>query len=130
VPGPLDDFYGLVGCALEAASPIVALAGCEALLEVGGPRAGAMARSVLDRSEPEVLRAAIACIAVHGGSEDWPHVVELVGHPDWSVRAEAVQTLADRGVRRALPWLLRRLDAERDEFVRGVLLRAAHRLEE
>jgi hypothetical protein len=37
--------------------------------------------------------------------------------------------LAERGVRRAVPALLRRLEDERDEFVREALLRALERLE-
>ncbi|MBY0401175.1 HEAT repeat domain-containing protein, partial [Myxococcota bacterium] len=54
----------------------------------------------------------------------------LLPHPDWSVRAEAVQALAARRFRRALPDLLRRLEVEDDSYVREALLGAARRLEE
>jgi hypothetical protein len=37
--------------------------------------------------------------------------------------------LFERGVSRALPAILRRLDLEQDEFVRSVILRALERLE-
>ena len=40
------------------------------------------------------------------------------------MRAEAIQVLADRGMKRAVPAILRRLDLEQDEFVRTVTLRA------
>jgi HEAT repeat protein len=55
--------------------------------------------------------------------------VPLVSHPDWSVRAEAIQVLGDRGVVRAVPPILRRLETEQDEFVRDVILRVLKRLE-
>ena len=56
-------------------------------------------------------------------------LLPLVSHPDWSVRAEAIQTLADRGTAKAVPAILRRLETEQDEFVRTVTLRALERLE-
>ena len=45
------------------------------------------------------------------------------------MRAEAIQVLFERSVKRALPAILRRLDLEQDEFVRSVTLRALERLE-
>jgi HEAT repeat protein len=124
-----EEVHGMLRGALEA-DPIAAIAACEALWEFGGPLAGQLATSVLDREEPEVLRAAIACIAEHGDDADLSRLFELVSHPDWSVRAEVIQVFVDRGVRASLPTLLRRLGFEKDEFVRDQILRAARRLEE
>ena len=125
---PPEDVYPLIESALRGA-PIVALAGCEALIEVGGPRACELAATLLGREEPEVLRAAMACMAAHGSTEELERLGGLVSHPDWTVRADAVQVLTERGVRRALPELLRRIESEDDEFVRSLILRAAQRLE-
>jgi HEAT repeat protein len=124
-----DDAYGLIAAALEGA-PIVALAACETLFEIGGRRAGELAAPALMRPEAEVLRAAVACLAAHGSLEDLDRLEPLISHPDWSVRADAVEVLAARGVRRCLPALLRRLDGEEDGFVREAILRATRRLEE
>jgi HEAT repeat protein len=119
----------MIAVALEGA-PIVALAACETLLEMGGRRAGELAVPALMRPEAEVLRAAVACLAAHGSLEDLDRLEPLVSHPDWSVRADAVEALAVRGARRCLPALLRRLDGEEDAFVREAILRATRRLEE
>ena len=56
-------------------------------------------------------------------------LLPLVAHDHWLVRAETVQVLSDRSVVRAVPALLRRLEAESDDFVRDALLRALARLE-
>jgi HEAT repeat protein len=45
------------------------------------------------------------------------------------VRAEAMEVLSLRTLRRAAPAILRRLEVEQDEFVRSVALRALARLE-
>jgi HEAT repeat protein len=129
LPASSEEVHGIIRDALGG-DPISAIAACEALLECGGSRAGELATLILDRDEPEVLRAAIACIAEHGDEANLSQLFELVSHPDWSVRAEVIQVFVDRGVRASLPALLRRLDSERDEFVRGQILRAARRLEE
>lgn len=106
----------------------VALAAVAALFELGGD-VGARVSAALSRPEPEVLREAIRCVGAHGDEEALAGLLPLVSHPDWSVRAEAIQTLADRGAARALPAILRRLETEQDEFVRGVILRGLQRLE-
>jgi HEAT repeat protein len=77
-----------------------------------------------------VVRAAVACLGAHGGDDDLGRLIALVEYDDWSVRAEVIQLLVDRGVRRSLPAMLRRLESERDDFVREVLLQATRRLEE
>ena len=124
-----DEIYDLIGNELRA-EPIVALAACEALKEVGGDRAGALARSALQCSEPDVVRTAVACLGAHGGEEDLTEAISLATHLDWSVRAEVAQVLSERGHRKSLPALLRRLEVEDDAYVRQVMLRAIGRLEE
>jgi HEAT repeat protein len=126
---PSDDVYQMIRWSMDA-SPIIALAGCEALLDMGGPRAGELASRALRRPESDVVRAAVACLGAHGGDDDLGRLIALVEYDDWSVRAEVIQLLVDRGVRRSLPAMLRRLESERDDFVREVLLQATRRLEE
>lgn len=110
--------------------PIVALAVLEALGRLGGPTAATIASTALARPEADVVRAAAGCLARHAANDDLARLVPLIAHPDWTVRAEAVQALTARRFRRALPALLRRLDVEEDAFVRDALLEAARRLEE
>jgi len=111
-----------------ADEPTVALAAIEALCEVGGDAAG-RAVDILERPEPELVRAAVRCIGLHSEPDGLEALHALIGHSDWSVRAEAIQTLADRRSIRAVPAILRRLDLEQDEFVREVTLSALKRLE-
>lgn len=110
--------------------PLVALAALEALTGLGGPLAVEAATSALSRAEPEIVRAAVACVGRHGTLEELAPLLALVGHADWTVRAEAVELLAARRLRRALPAMLRRLEVEDDAYVREVVLAAARRLEE
>lgn len=110
--------------------PMVALAALEALNRVGGSAAVAMAGGALSRGDADVVRCAVRCVAGHGTNDELAALAALLGHPDWSVRAEVVESLAARGFRRALPALLRRLDVEDDAYVREALLAAARRLEE
>ena len=123
-----DEIYDMIENAL-ASEPIVALAACEALEEVGGARAGAITRSALQSPESDVVRAAVTCLGAHGGEADLNEAISLVAHPDWSVRAEIARVLSERGCRKSLPALLRRLEVEDDAFVRQVILRAIGRLE-
>lgn len=124
-----DEIFAEIAHAIEA-EPVVALAGFDALSEIGGDHAGRLARSALKRSEPDVIRAAVACLGANGCDEDLTEAIPLVAHPDWSVRAEIAEVLSDRGHRKSLPALLRRLEVEDDVFVRQVILRAIGRLEE
>jgi HEAT repeat protein len=121
------DACEILDAACDDAAP-VALAAVEAVRAIGS---GALARVVrlLQREEPDVVREAVRCIGEHGGSDDLDRVIPLAAHPDWSVRAESIQVLSNRGVERALPAILRRLDLEQDEYVRSVTLRALERLE-
>ncbi|MBW2576851.1 MAG: HEAT repeat domain-containing protein [Deltaproteobacteria bacterium] len=111
-----------------ADEPPVALAALEALCEVGGA-AAERAVGILERPEPELVRAAIRCVGLHSDSDGLEALFPLIGHPDWSVRAEAIQTVSDRRLIQAVPSILRRLDVEQDDFVRDVTLSALKRLE-
>lgn len=108
----------------------VAMACAEALRRIGGLAAARTASGLLTRTEPELVQAAIACIGEHGDAECVEDLLALVAHDGWAVRADAIQTLAERGVTKAVPPILRRLETERDDFVRDVILRALRRLEE
>jgi HEAT repeat protein len=111
-----------------ADEPPVALAAIEALCEVGGITAE-RAVEILERPEPELVRAAIRYIGIHSDADSLEVLFPLISHSDWSVRAEAIQTVADRRLTRGLPAILRSLDSEQDEFVRDVALSALKRLE-
>lgn len=115
--------------ALDDVAP-VAIAAVEAFERLGESLALAPVREVLGRSDPELVQSAVRCLQRHGGEEDLQALLPLVAHPHWAVRAEAIQALAERRLCSALPPVLRRLEAEQDEFVRDVLLRALARLEE
>jgi HEAT repeat protein len=106
----------------------VALAAIESLCELDAI-AEERAVEILERPEPELVRAAIRCIGLHSDPDGLQVLLPLVGHADWSVRAEAIQTIADRRLIRGVPSILRRLDLEQDEFVRDVALSALKRLE-
>jgi len=125
--GPADAIWLAHSLARE---PMVALAGLEVSTRLGGSGAVAMATGVLARADSDVVRCAVGCVARHGTHDDLAALVALLVHPDWSVRAEVVESMTARGFRRALPALLRRLDVEDDAYVRDALLAAARRLEE
>jgi HEAT repeat protein len=109
---------------------MMALAAVEALDAMGGARAAEAALRLLDRSEPELVQAAVACIGRHGEAETVAELLPLVGHGSWSVRSEAIQAMADRHVVQAIPAILRRLETEQDSFVRDTILRALKSLED
>jgi HEAT repeat protein len=119
----------LIDTALDGDS-MMALSAIEALDAMGGPRAAEAALRLLDRSEPELVQAVVACIGRHGEGETVAELLPLVGHESWSVRSEAVQTMADRRVVQAIPAILRRLETEQDSFVRDTILRALKCLED
>ena len=124
-----EEIAGLIEPSLEREA-LVALAGLDALMEVGGERAGGLAVRVLAHPEPDVVRAGVACLGAHGADSLIGELVPLVAHEDWSVRAETVQVMSDRAYRKGLPSLMRRLEVEEDAFVREAILRAIRRLEE
>jgi HEAT repeat protein len=113
--------------AREDSAP-VALAAVEAAAQAGAPLALRAVR-LLERSEPELLREVMRCLCQHADPAGLETLIPLVAHADWSVRAEAMEVLSLRMLRRAAPAILRRLEVEQDEFVRSVALRALARLE-
>lgn len=109
---------------------LVALAALDALIDLGGDTAGRMAAAVLGSPDADVVRAGVACVGAHGDEASLTELLPLSSHADWSVRAEVVQVVSERGHRKGLPTLLRRLEVEDDAFVRAAILRAVERLEE
>jgi HEAT repeat protein len=108
----------------------VAFAAVEAFEQIAPALAIDPVREVLGHGDPEVVQSAIRCIRRHGSEGDVATLIPLVSHPHWAVRAGAVEALAERRAAAAIPTILRCLDGETDEFVRGSLLRALERLEE
>jgi HEAT repeat protein len=106
---------------------VVALAAIEALRGLGGTMVEPVLR-ILDRPEPEVVLEAVRCLGTATEGSIFESLLPLVSHPDWTVRAESIQVLADRSVAKAVPGLLRRLETEQDDFVRDAMLRALDRL--
>jgi HEAT repeat protein len=118
---------GVLSRACEDEAP-VALALVEAVKVIGGEAAGYVV-PLLGRTEPEVVREAVRCFGDHAETAELEALLPLVSHPDWSVRAEVVEILAERGVRQAVPAILRRLETEQDDVVRSVTLAALQRLD-
>jgi HEAT repeat protein len=106
-----------------------ALAAIDALATLGGPDAVALACAALGSPDPEVVEAAVACVGRHGSRDDLGRLLDYLGHPHWSVRARTVQVMQERRHVRAMPSILRHLEAERDEFVREAALAALRTLE-
>jgi len=107
----------------------VAVAAVETLRALGGDAAARAAGALLERDEPELVQAAVACIGAHGSPDTLHELLPLIPHPSWAVRAEVIQALAERRVVQAVPPILRRLETEQDGFVRDSILRALKRLE-
>jgi len=127
-PERLAEALSMLEPTLQDAAP-VAMAAVDALRETGGDSAARAASAVLGRPEPEIVQAAVRCIGQHGDAGALESLLPLVAHGHWSVRAETIQTLAERRTVRAVPTILRRLEVEQDDFVRAAILRALHRLE-
>ena len=108
----------------------VALAAVEAIEGLGAALPLDAVCRVLSHPDPEVVQSAVRCIRNAGREDDLAALIPLLSHLHWAVRADAIQALAERGVRSAVPAALRRLELEQDEFVRDTLLRALGRLEE
>lgn len=108
---------------------VAALAALDALATLGGPDAVALAFGALAAPDPEVVEAAVACVGRHGSREDLGRLLACLEHPDWNVRARTVQVMQERRFVRAMPAILRRLEEERDEFVREAALAALRTLE-
>ncbi len=107
----------------------VAMAAVEALRTIGGAASVRVVRPLLSRGETELVQAAVGCVAQHGTAQDLEALLPLLSHDHWSVRTEVIQGLAERGMVKAVPSILRRLETEQDDFVRDAILRALGRLE-
>ncbi|MFK7894292.1 MAG: HEAT repeat domain-containing protein [Myxococcota bacterium] len=129
IAGPREEVLSQIAPTLVA-TPVVALAGIEALMLVGGEKAAELALMLLDRGEPELVRAALGVIGLHGRSDSLLEATALVAHPDWAIRGEIARLLGDRSVKKGLPALLRRLEVEQDTFVREAILSAIRKLED
>jgi HEAT repeat protein len=126
--GPRGEAVALVRHALDD-DGLVAVAAVEALGQIGGEAAARVACELLDRDEPELVQAAVSCIGCHGDADALAELLQLISHPSWTVRAEVIQTLAERQMQQSVPHILRRLETEQDSFVRDTILRALKRLE-
>jgi HEAT repeat protein len=106
-----------------------ALAALDALATLGGADAVGLAQGALASPDPEVVEAAVACVGRHGSRDDLGRLLDYLGHPHWSIRARTVQVMQERRHVRAIPAILRHLEAEQDEFVREAALAALRTLE-
>jgi HEAT repeat protein len=118
-----------LAAALDDDGPVV-LAALEAFEQIAPMLQLAPVRGVLGHADPEVVQSAVRCLLRHGDQDDVTALIPLVSHAHWAVRAGAIEALAARRVIVAIPTVLRCLDGETDEFVRGALLRTLERLEE
>jgi HEAT repeat protein len=108
---------------------VAALAALDALATLGGADAVLLASGALASPDPEVAEAAVACVGRHGGREDLGRLLASLESPHWNVRARTVQVMQERRFVHAMPAILRRLEEERDEFVRDAALAALRMLE-
>jgi len=126
--GDASEVIGLLSEALSDEGG-VAMAAVESLSAIGGGAAARACLLLLQERDPELVIAAIGCVGKHGEPEDLTELRPLVSHSHWSVRAECIGALSERGVVGAVPAILRRLETEQDDFVRAAILRALKRLE-
>jgi HEAT repeat protein len=105
------------------------LAALDALGAIGGEDAVELARDALASADPEIAEAAVACVGAHGGRVALNDLLPALAHPAWNVRARVAQVMEERRHVHAIPSLIRQLDQERDDFVRGAILTALGTLE-
>jgi HEAT repeat protein len=115
-----------VGLAHGGSSGLAAL---DALSAIGGDDAVELAKDALGSADPEIAEAAIACVGAHGGRAALTNLLPRLEHAAWNVRARVAQVMEERRHVHAIPSLIRQLDAERDDFVRGAILAALATLE-
>jgi HEAT repeat protein len=119
---------GVLGAALHDEGAVT-MAAVESLAAIGGEAAAQACAPLLQVQDPELVLAALNCIGKHADPESVEALVPLISHGHWSVRAESIAMLSERGVVKAVPAILRRLESEQDDFVRDAILRALKRLE-
>ena len=105
------------------------LAALDALGAIGGEDAVELARDALGSADPEIAEAAVACVGTHGSRTALNDLLPALAHPAWNVRARVAQAMEERRHVHAIPSLIRQLDEERDDFVRGAILAALGTLE-
>jgi HEAT repeat protein len=105
------------------------LAALDALGAIGGEDAVELARRALGSADPEIAEAAVGCVGAHGSRAALNDLLASLAHPAWNVRARAAQVMEERRHVHAIPTLIRQLDEERDDFVRGAILTALGTLE-
>jgi HEAT repeat protein len=115
-----------VGLAHGGSSGLAAL---DALGAIGGEDAVELARRALTSPDPEIAEAAVGCVGAHGSRAALNDLLPSLAHPAWNVRARAAQVMEERRHVHAIPTLIRQLDEERDDFVRGAILAALGTLE-
>jgi HEAT repeat protein len=115
-----------VGLAHGGSSGLAAL---DALGQIGGEDAVELARRALGSADPEIAEAAVGCVGAHGSRAALNDLLPSLAHPAWNVRARAAQVMEERRHVHAIPTLIRQLDEERDDFVRGAILAALGTLE-
>ena len=129
--GPVEEAEQAIEVLSEALADEggVIMAAVESLASIGGGAAARACLPLLQEADPELVLAAIGCVGKHGDADGLTELLPLVAHPHWSVRAECIAVLSERGVVNAVPAILRRLETEQDDFVRNAILRALKRLE-
>jgi HEAT repeat protein len=105
------------------------LAALDALTAIGGEDAVELARDALASADAEIAEAAVACVGAHGGRAALSDLLPALAHPAWNVRARVAQVMEERRHVHAIPALIRQLEQERDDFVRGAILTALGTLE-
>lgn len=105
------------------------LAALDALGAIGGEDAVELARDALGSADPEIAEAAVACVGAHGNRAALNDLLPTLAHAAWNVRARVAQVMEERRHVHAIPSLIRQLDEERDDFVRGAILTALGTLE-
>jgi HEAT repeat protein len=105
------------------------LAALDALGVIGGEDAVELARDALGSADPEIAEAAVACVGAHGSRTALNDLLPTLAHAAWNVRARVAQVMEERRHVHAIPSLIRQLDEERDDFVRGAILTALGTLE-
>jgi len=105
------------------------LAALDALSAIGGEDVVTLALTALQSAEPELAEAAVACIGMHAARTQLSELLGSLAHPAWNVRARVAQVMQERRQVHAIPALIRQLEDERDDFVRGAILAALQCLE-
>ena len=127
-PKIVGEVLELVG-SVDTRSATVAIGAVEALDAIATAEAGRLALVFLQREEPELLQLAIGCVGRHADRAVLSELLPLVSHSSWSVRAETIRVLGERGFVPAVTAIMRRQEREQHELVREAILGALRRME-